>query len=89
MLRDYLVPPAKTGAALGDAIAWIITAALLRVIIDLWLSTSTSFWLPGMFILIAPAFCAVSLATLVPQLSVILGYRLLLIMIGFLLGGKL
>ena len=85
----WLRPPSSVDAALGDAIAWIAGAIACRVGVDVLLSLSTQFWIPGVLILIAPAAIAVTLATSVPRYSLLLGYRLILVMFGLLIGGRL
>jgi hypothetical protein len=85
----WLRPPSSVDAALGDAIAWVAGAIACRIGVDLLLSLSVQFWIPGVLILIAPAAIAVTLATLAPRYSLLLGYRLTLVMVGLLIGGKL
>lgn len=85
----WLRPPASADAALGDAIAWIAGAIAYRFGVDWLISLAAQFWLPGILLLIAPAVLAVRVSTSLPKLSLVLGYRLVLVMVGLLIGGKL
>jgi hypothetical protein len=85
----WLRPPTKVDAALGDAIAWIAGAIAYRISTDWLISLAAHLWLPGILILITPAVLAVGLSTSYPKLSLVLGYRLVLVMMGLLIGGKL
>jgi hypothetical protein len=88
-LINLLQPPYGFVAALGDAIAWIAAAIAIRIAVNVLLASSVDFWIPGIMILTAPSSIALLLAMLVPQLGWVLGYRLLLIMFGLLIGGRL
>jgi len=87
--KRWLHPPGGVEAALGEAMVWLAIAALVRIGVDWMLTLSTLFWLPVLGILVAPALLAILLSHQVPALSLVLGYRLLLILIGLLLGGRL
>jgi hypothetical protein len=84
-----IAPPNDTFYALVDGLLWLGGAVILRLAIARLLLQSPEFWLPGVAILATPALMAIMLATLVPRWSWILGYRLILIMFGLLLGGRL
>jgi hypothetical protein len=86
---EWLQPPIDADAALGDAIAWIAGAIAYRIGVDWWISLAAQAWLPGILVLIAPAMLAVGLSTAFPKLSLLLGYRLVLVMVGLLIGGRL
>jgi hypothetical protein len=88
-LKRFLQPPQTTSALVRDAIAWTIAAAVLRVGVDFLLAAFPSFWPPVALLLVTPAMIAACLTTLMPQAGFTLGYRLLLILFGLLLGGRL
>ncbi|MBD2462712.1 hypothetical protein H6G89_16860 [Oscillatoria sp. FACHB-1407] len=88
-LQKWLQPPTEFTSALAEAIAWIAASAAVRIVMDWLLASSTDFWIPVLIGIVTPAAIAVGLSTLMPQLSLVLGYRLILVMIGLLLGGKL
>jgi hypothetical protein len=88
-LQRWLQPPADFTSALAEAIAWIAAATALRIVMDWLLASSTDFWIPVLIVITTPAAIAVGLSSLMPQLSLVLGYRLILVMTGLLLGGKL
>lgn len=88
-LSTLLEPPARFVPALGDAIAWISIALLLRLGIEHLFLNSMHFWLPGILMLSTPALLALMIVTYRPQLSWVVGYRLILLMFGLLLGGRL
>lgn len=88
-VQRWLQPPAEFTSAFCEAIAWISAAAALRLVMDGLLASSTAFWTPVLVVIVAPAAIAVSLSTLMPRLSLVLGYRLILVMAGLLIGGKL
>lgn len=87
--NTILYPPSEFSAALWDGIAWIGGAVLLRLGVTLMLNYSAGLWIPGIVVLSIPAAIAFILATLMPRLSWVLGYRLVLVMFGLLLGGRL
>ena len=88
-LQRWLQPPSDFTSALAEAIAWIAAAMAVRLVMDWLLTSSTALWTPVLVGIVAPAAIAVTLSTRMPQLSVVLGYRLILIMLGLLIGGKL
>jgi hypothetical protein len=88
-LIHLLQPPYGFAAALGDAIGWIATAIAIRIAVNVLLTSSVDFWIPGIMILTAPAGIALVLVMLAPRWGWVLGYRLLLVMFGLLIGGRL
>ncbi|NJN88538.1 MAG: hypothetical protein HC881_22460 [Leptolyngbyaceae cyanobacterium SL_7_1] len=87
--HEPLQPPVGFTAALGDGVAWIAVSLLVRLGIDALMASSTSFFIPGILLLAAPAVVAVTIALIMPQWSWSLGYRLVLVMFGLLMGGRL
>lgn len=87
--QTFLDPPNGFAAALGDGLAWIAGSVALRMGVETLLAQSLTFWVPSILILSAPAIAAVFLSTLMPRLSWVLGYRLVLVMFGLLIGGRL
>lgn len=88
-LQKWLQPPTEFTSALAEAIAWIAAATAIRIVMDWLLASSTDFWIPVLIVIVTPAAIAVGLSRLMPQLSLVLGYRLILVMFGLLIGGKL
>ncbi|MDX2214687.1 MAG: hypothetical protein SFY66_15460 [Oculatellaceae cyanobacterium bins.114] len=88
-LPQWLQPPTEFTSALAEAIAWIAAATAIRMVMDWLLASSPDFWIPVLIGIVTPAAIAVGLSTLMPQLSLVLGYRLILVMLGLLIGGKL
>lgn len=84
-----LQPPVGFAAALADGVGWIAVSIVLRLGINALIASSTAFWIPGILLLAAPAVVAVAIATLMPQWSWVVGYRLVLVMFGLLIGGRL
>lgn len=87
--QQWIVPPARFNQALKDAIAWIVVAVVLRVGVRWLIVWQPSLWPIAALIVMAPALSAAYLASQFPRLSLVLGYRSLLILLGLMLGGKL
>jgi hypothetical protein len=90
------MPPARQVDALEmpsfsiqNAAIWIIGSVVARVGLDLMLLAFPGMWLPVIGLIVTPAAIAVYRATVAPQTGIIWGYRLLLVMIGLLVGGRL
>lgn len=78
-------PPPLTVA---DAAIWIIGATVVRVGLDLLLSSFPHLWLPVAGLIVLPAAIAIYRTTFTPETGFAWGYRLFLAMIGLLLGGR-
>ena len=89
MIHAWLRPPRQAVPALLEAIAWILTAAMLRWSANWVLAAVPALWVPVALLLLLPASLAVSLSFWAANLSPVLGYRLILTAIGLVLGGKL
>ncbi len=68
---------------------WIGGAAIARLAIDAVLLSFPSFWIPAVALIVAPAAIAAYRTTVNPESSILWGYRLFMIMVGLLLGGRL
>jgi len=68
---------------------WLGGAIAARIAANLFLAAHPGFWIPVVGLMVAPAAIAIYRATVAPQSSMIWGYRLFLVMIGLLLGGRL
>lgn len=88
-VQRLLRPPASALAALLDAGIWMGLAIALRLGADTALIAFPHLWLPVLLILLTPAAIAIGLSTWAPPLSLLLGYRLILIALGLILGGRL
>jgi hypothetical protein len=71
------------------AALWIGGAAIARLAIDAVLLSFPSFWVPAVALIVAPAAIAAYRTTVNPESSILWGYRLFMIMVGLLLGGRL
>jgi hypothetical protein len=74
---------------LGDAVLWIVVAAVVRVGSRFLIATYPAYSFLFIALMLAPAILAVYLAVFVPKAGFVSVYRLFLIMLGLLLGGKL
>lgn len=85
----FLELPRKRADRIGDALLWIVLSATVRVGSQ-YLLASFPFLSPVLlFLMLTPAMLAVFLAIFVPRAGWVPIYRLLLIMLGLLAGGKL
>lgn len=75
--------------SLQDAGMWVLGSVIVRVALDLFLVANPGMWFPVIALIATPAAIAVYRATVAPQSGLVWGYRLFLIMIGLLLGGRL
>ncbi len=75
-------------AIVVDAIAWVVSAAVLRVGLKVLLTAFPTLGLPALLLMMAPAIVTAYLAFFVPQSSFVPGYRFLLLLLGFLVGGR-
>ncbi|MBD2092530.1 hypothetical protein H6F67_22025 [Microcoleus sp. FACHB-1515] len=80
--------PAPPNLTIADAAIWIIGATVLRVGLDLLLSSFPHLWLPVAGLIVLPAAIAIYRTTFTPETGFTWGYRLFLAMIGLLLGGR-
>lgn len=88
-LRQLLQLPPKSVDKLGDAVLWIVLAAAIRVGARLVLAMVPVLTPVFMVLMFAPAVLAVYLAMFVPRAGFVSIYRLFLITLGLLLGGRL
>lgn len=68
---------------------WLGGAIVARIAANLFLAAHPGFWIPVVGLMVAPAAIAIYRTTVAPQSSMVWGYRLFLVMIGLLLGGRL
>lgn len=68
---------------------WLGGAIIARIAADLVLASYPGFWIPVVGLMVVPAAIAVYRTTVAPQSSMIWGYRLFLVMMGLLVGGRL
>ncbi len=88
-LRPWLQLPQTRGAIAADAVIWTAAAAGLRIGLTLLTKSLPFLSLPIVLLLFVPAVLAGYLSFCVPKSSPVLIYRLLLLTLGLLLGGKL
>ncbi|XHX78248.1 MAG: hypothetical protein RBJ76_28110 [Stenomitos frigidus ULC029] len=87
-LRQFLQMPQTSLDRLGDAVLWIVLAAAIRVGARLLLVPFPALAPVLLVLMFAPAAGAVYLALCVPRAGFVSIYRLFLIMLGLLLGGR-
>lgn len=87
--RAVAVPLQDVTLSLPNAALWLVGSTVARMAIDAVLLSHPALWLPAVGLIIAPAAIAAYRTTVAPETSLQWGYRLLLIMIGLLLGGRL
>jgi hypothetical protein len=86
---QILAVPRKPVDWIGDAILWMVVSAIARVSLR-YLLGFFPFLSAGILLLtVTPAILAVFLAIFVPKVGWVPYYRLFLIMVGLLVGGKL
>ena len=88
-LRQLLQMPQKSFDKVGDAVLWIVLAAAIRVGVRFVLTLIPALWPISVLLMFAPAALAVYLVMFVPRAGFVSIYRLFLIMLGLLLGGRL
>jgi len=88
-LRRFLHMPQKPFDKVGDAVLWIVLAAAIRVGARFLLAMVPALTPVFVLLMFAPAALAVYLAMFVPRAGFVSIYRLFLIMLGLLLGGRL
>lgn len=81
-------PMQEVPLSLPNAALWLMGSTVARMAIDAVLLSHPALWLPAVGLIIAPAAIAAYRTTIAPETSLLWGYRLLLIMIGLLLGGR-
>jgi hypothetical protein len=85
----YIELPRKPADRLGDAVLWVAAAAILRVASRYMLLSMPMLSPVFTVLMLAPAGLALYLAFCAPKTGWVPIYRLFLVMIGLLLGGKL
>lgn len=72
-----------------EAVALFLGAVIVRMVLDMLLVSFPVLWTPAVALLVTPAAIAVYRSSHTPQSGLVWGYRLLVIMLGLLLGGRL
>ena len=75
--------------SLTTATAWFVGAAVARLMMDALIVSYPMFWFPAVAIIITPAAITLYYTTVAPETSLKWGFRLLLILVGLLVGGRL
>ncbi len=75
--------------SLGQALLWVVGAAIARKLLNLVLISHPGLWLPVTMILVSPALFAAYRATVAPESGMTWLYRLLAVLVGLLIGGRL
>ncbi|MBD2025281.1 hypothetical protein [Leptolyngbya sp. FACHB-711] len=74
---------------LHETLTLLLGAALTRLLLNLLLEAMPLLVVPVMILLVIPAAIAVHRTTTAPQLGITWGYRLCIILLGLLIGGRL
>lgn len=82
-------PQSRVVVNLKEGVALIIGAVMVRLVLDLLRVSFPGLWVPAVALLITPTAIAVYRTTRTPRSGFAWGYRLLFIMIGLLIGGRL
>ena len=81
--------PASNSLSYKASAIWLGGAIVARIAANLVLASYPGLWIPVVGLMVAPAAIAVYRTTVAPQSSMIWGYRLFLVMMGLLVGGRL
>ncbi|GAB4477199.1 MAG: hypothetical protein OHK0037_39080 [Elainellaceae cyanobacterium] len=81
-------PPMTEAPSMQTSAVLLIGAAIARIGADWLLAVNAGFWLPVALLIVAPAALAIYRTTVAPHTSVAWGYRIFLIFIGLLIGGR-
>lgn len=87
-----LVPAFDLRGAIAEGLRWLAGATLLRIAVEATLLQAPLWSLSGLVglgVLLAPAAIGLYLSHHYPALRLVLAYRLMFIMLGLLLGGRL
>ncbi len=87
-LIQLLQPPTTTLGLLNDALSWVVGAGIVRVGLELLRMINPALWTPAMLVLLAVVLWGVYRGLTGIQSKPILAYRLVLIVVGLVLGGK-
>ncbi|WP_088891349.1 hypothetical protein [Leptolyngbya ohadii] len=79
----------KSIFTLRETLTLLFGAAAIRLLLNLLLESLPLLTIPVMLLLILPAAIALYKATTAPQFSIIWGYRICVILLGLLIGGRL
>jgi len=86
---EAIAPSPDASLSLTTGAIWLVGATVARMAIDALLVSHPALWLPALAVIVAPAAIAAYRTTVAPETSIQWGYRLLLTMVGLLLGGRL
>jgi hypothetical protein len=86
--QRWLQVPQTSIDRVGDALMWLVAAVMVRVCARILLSAYPVLMPVLVGLMLVPAAIAVYLALCVPRVGMLSFYRLFLVMLGFLLGGK-
>jgi hypothetical protein len=67
----------------------VVSAIAARVVLDTILALFPGLWLPAIAVMIMPGAIAIYRSTLNPETGLVWGYRLALVLLGLLIGGRL
>lgn len=81
--------PSNSMLRLKEAVALFLGAVIVRMVLNMVLANFPVLWTPAIALLVTPAAIAVYRSGHTPQSGLVWGYRLLVIMLGLLLGGRI
>lgn len=87
--RQRRQSPSHSMLRLKEAVALFLGAVIVRIVLNMVLASFPVLWTPAVAVLVTPAAIAVYRSSHTPQSGMVWGYRLLVIMLGLLLGGRL
>ncbi|BAU41844.1 hypothetical protein [Leptolyngbya sp. O-77] len=80
--------PMTAAPSMQASAVLLIGAAIARIGADWLLAMNAGFWLPVALLIVAPAALAIYRTTVAPHTSITWGYRIFLIFLGLLIGGR-
>ncbi|HEY9640360.1 MAG TPA: hypothetical protein V6C57_07745 [Coleofasciculaceae cyanobacterium] len=72
-----------------EGVTLLVGAVLVRVLLNLLLSAHPGLWFPAIALMVTPGAIALYRSTVTPRSTLSWGYRLIAIMLGFWIGGRL
>ncbi len=85
---QFIQLPTTPLRALNDALSWVVGAGLVRVGLELLRTFSPALWTPALLLLLVALAWGAYRGITVSKSKPILAYRLVLVILGLMLGGK-
>jgi hypothetical protein len=81
--------PTRRMSLLKQSLLFLVGGIVGRVVLDFFVALVPALWMPALIVMVLPGAIAIYQATKTPQSGFIWGYRLVLILMGLLIGGRL